>query len=220
VCVCVCVCIYCCTHYLYTHTHPHPYTRTRSPTPTHNTNKLTRYACWEGVERDTRSRNIFFKSYKDCVVGRDIVKWLLRVGKCRSESEALSVAQDLLSSGLLLHASASDRRHLPSAHFLPSEKHFYLFSVRAHTHTHTHTHTLTHSLTHSHSLLHSCTLAFSSLLSYTLSWVLMDTALCWTLHSVGLSLQLTLSWTISSNSLLHTYIHTNSLFCFSRLFTV
>jgi len=62
-------------------------------------------------------------------VGRDIVKWLLRVGKCRSETEALSVAQDLLDTAYLQHVSEKKKHTDAFAH---SEKDFYVFTEKAH----------------------------------------------------------------------------------------
>jgi len=75
-----------------------------------------------GVSIKDRKANLL-KTYKDCFTGSESVDWMVFHLRLPNREEAVLVGQSLMASGLVNSPSNE-------AHFVDSEKHFYIFIVK------------------------------------------------------------------------------------------
>ncbi len=50
-----------------------------------------------------RDRRYHFKSYDQCIIGHEMVDWLLNKGEVESRAEAVAMMQKLLETGVIHH---------------------------------------------------------------------------------------------------------------------
>jgi hypothetical protein len=91
-----------------------------------------------GLVQDRKYGLVFSKTYPSCLLGHEVVSWMVATSRAATREEAIAVGRTLVDEGVLHHV-CDDHHFQVRARCLTI-----LLDAPSPSHTHTHTHTRTH----------------------------------------------------------------------------